>query len=328
MMVTGLLRAVAYLGHEAIKFQYDERLPSNLDAVIVLGPFGTMSPLIKQIAACPKADRPLLVFMMTEQLPNPGLPEWWRYAGGVVRSRLDRMAYRDNGGGQWQPRRWLKRLSSSSQRYRYYGDLLWMKKQGILSILTLSSPWTADFLRARGFDPMILPPSVIQGEDLKMERDIPVLWLGKTGSTRRAKVLNQIRSELKERGVDMMVIDGVENPYAFGEQRTVLLNRTKIVLNILREKWDDNSMRYILAAPCRALIVTEPTLPHSPFLPGVHRVEAPLPQLADTICYYLAHEEERLAITDRAYQLIMQESGLDKMKAILARVRALGQDVN
>jgi hypothetical protein len=154
------------------------------------------------------------------------------------------------------------------------------------------------------------------------------LWLGKTGSTRRARLLKQIRSELKERGVDMMVIDGVENPYVFGEQRTVLLNRTKIMLNVLREKWDDNSMRFILAAPCRTLIVTEPTLRHSPFLPGVHLVEAPLPQLADMICHYLTHEEERLQITDRAYQLVTQESGLDKMRMILERVCAMRRKAN
>jgi hypothetical protein len=325
MMVTGILRAVVYLDHEAVKFHYDARLPSGLDAVIICGPFGTMAPLIKQLAACPKSQRPLLVYIMTEQLPNPSLPEWWRRASGAIRSRLDRLAYQEDESGQWKQHPWLKHLASSSQRYRYYGDLLWMKRQGILSVLALSSLWTADFLRARGFDPMILPPSVIQGEDLKLERDIPVLWLGKTGSSRRANILKQIRSDLKARGVDMMVIDGVENPYVFGDQRTILLNRAKIVLNVLREKWDDNSMRYVLAAPCRALIVTEPTLCHSPFLPGVHLVEAPLPQLADTICHYLTHEEERLQITERAYQLIMQESGLDKMRLILERLCAMRQ---
>jgi hypothetical protein len=225
-LVAGIFRTVAYLGHEAVRCQYDERLPSGLDAVIVCGPFGTMAPLLKQLAACPPSTRPILVFMMTEQLPNPGLPEWWRYGSGVARSRLDRLAYQEAKSGRWDLHPWLKPLTLSAQRYRYYGDLHWMKRKGMLSLLTISSLWTADFLRARGFDPLIMPPSVLQGEDLKLERDVPVLWLGKPGSSRRARVLKQIRAELKARGVDLMVIDGVENPYVFGELRTRLLNRS------------------------------------------------------------------------------------------------------
>lgn len=327
-MVTGIFRAVAYLGHEVVKFQYDERMPPNLDAVIVCGPFGTMSPLTKQLAVYTKSERPLLVYIMTEQLPNPSLPEWWRYLGGVIRSRLDRMAYQQADSGKWTVRTWLKPVVLSAQRNRYYGDLHWMKRQGILSLLTISSLWTADYLRERGFEPLVLPPSVLEGEDLKLERDIPVLWLGKTGSSRRARVLNQIRADLRARGVEMKVIDGVENPYVFGNDRTVILNRTKVVLNIMREKWDDNSMRYILAAPCRALIVSEPTLMHSPFLPGIHLVEAPIEKIADTICYYLDHDEERLEITARAFELVTQESGLGKMKLILDRVCAMKHNAN
>jgi hypothetical protein len=327
-MVTGIMRAAKFLGHEAVKFMYDERMPPDLDAVIVCGPFGAMTPLNKQLVACPKPERPLLVYIMTEQLPNPDLPEWWRYLSGSARSLLDRLAYRQEESGRWIIRPWLKPVTSSAKRNRYYGDLFWMKRQGILSLLTISSLWTADYLRARGFDPMLLPPSVLEGEDLKLERDIPVLWLGKTGSNRRARILAQIRADLKTRGVELRVIDGVENPYVFGHKRTILLNRAKIVLNIMREKWDDNSMRYILAAPCRALIVTEPTLPHSPFQPGVHLVEAPVDQMADAICYYLEHEEERLAITDRAYELVTQETGLKKMQMILDRVCAMKQAMN
>ena len=66
-------------------------------------------------------------------------------------------------------------------------------------------------------------------------------------------------------------------------------------------------MRYCLAAPNRALIVTEPTLPHTGFRPGVHLVETPIKQMADTICYYLTHEEERQQFVEQAYQLATTE---------------------
>ena len=128
-------------------------------------------------------------------------------------------------------------------------------------------------------------------DNLELERDIPVLWLGKAGSSRRKSLLHKTRAELRTHGIEMLVIDGVENPYIFGKDRDNLLSRTKIVLNLVRAWWDDNSLRYTLVAPKRALIVTEPTLPHTDFMPGVHLVEAPVNQLADTILYYLNHEE-------------------------------------
>jgi len=176
-------------------------------------------------------------------------------------------------------------------------------------VLAITSRWTADFLRARGFDPIVayLGSHPDWGADLKLERDIPVLWLGKIAADRRRHLLKRIRAELRSRGVEILMIDGVENPYVFGEERTALLNRTKIVLNLLRERWDDNSLRYYLAAPNRALIVTEPTLPHTPFLHGVHLIEAPIEQMADTICYYLSHDEDRRRIVDQAYQLVTTE---------------------
>ncbi len=327
-IVTGISQALAYLGCEVVNFRHEAPLPPSLDAVFVCGPFGSMTPLANQLVALPDSRRPVLVYIMTEQLPNPDLPEWLRSGGGLLRSHIERAAYRQTTSGEWTVRPWLKRPAGVMQRYRYYGDLIWMQREGILSVLALSSIWTTDFLRERGFDPLLLPPSILQGEDLKLERDIPVLWLGKAGSTRRMRLLKRIRAELRTRGVELMMVDGVKNPYVFGKERTALLNRTKIVLNILRQKWDDNSMRYILAAPCRALIVTEPTLPHSSFQPGEHLVETPLEQMADTICHYLTHEEERQRITDRAYQLVTEHSPLDKMKILLERVVALRPDRN
>ena len=60
-----------------------------------------------------------------------------------------------------------------------------------------------------------------------------------------------------------------------------------------------------LAAPNRSLIVSEPVLPHCPsFIAGTHYVSVPVKALAETILYYLNHEEERLRIVHNAYQLV------------------------
>jgi hypothetical protein len=246
---------------------------------------------------------------LSEQLPNPDLPEWLRYVGGVVRSRFERLAYRQRSQDVWEPDPRLHWLTTKAYRFLYFGDLYWLKRQGVLSVLVTGSRVTGDYLRTREFDPVIasLGTHPSYGADLGLERDIPVLWIGKMGTRRRENLLKRIRAELRERDVEMMMIDGGEHPYVFGEERTILLNRTRIVLNVLRKKWDNNALRYYITAPNRAMIITEPTLPHTAFTPGVHLVETPIERMADTICYYLSHEEERRRIADQAYQLATTE---------------------
>lgn len=324
-----LSRTLEELGCETIAFFHSARLPRDLDVVLVCGPFGSLVPLANQLLACPPSRRPLLVLWMTEQLPNPNLPDWVQYVVGSIRSWAERLAFRQRSQGEWQLDPRLRWLTSKAHRFRYYGDLYWLQRQGVLSVLVVASQWTAEFLRARGFDPITAFDGSHPdwGADLELERDIPVLWIGKPGTKRRHRLLRRIRAELRERGVEMLMIDGIEHPYVFGEERTILLNRTKIVVNLLRAKWDDNSMRYVLAAPNRALIVTEPTLPHTPFSPGVHLIETPIEQIADTICYYLSHEEERQRIVDQAYQLVTTDLTMAKaVSQTLERVALIRQN--
>jgi hypothetical protein len=309
-----IVDGVEELGHSATVILPDDRALEGVDAVVAYGPFGSLVPLVNQLLRIPPSQRPLLAMWMTEQFPNPNLPEWLRYSAGSLRSLAERLAFQEKGGRQrfWQSV--LRPITSGFARFRYYGDLFWLQRQGLLSTLAIESPWTADYLRRRGFDPVVTywgsDPS--WWADLQLQRDVPVLWLGKPGTNRRRRLVSRIRQELGRRGIPLLVIDGVEKPYLFGHERTVLLNRTMIVLNIMRTWWDDNTMRYYLAAPNRALIVTEPTLPHSPFLPNLHLVETPIEQMADTIVYYLTHDEERLQIVERAYELVTRELTMHK----------------
>lgn len=314
-----LARILSELGcDDVIHFSFDAKLPEGQDFIIIFGPFSSLVPVVKQLIAYPKSERPSLIFLMTEQLPDPGLPEWFRYGFGRLRSRAERMAYYQRPEGDWRLRKGTRWLTIIGYRYRYYGDLFWMQQEEILTTLSIGSFWTADRLRANGLNPIVLPRSYSPsfGRDLNLERDIPVIWIGKMGSARRRSLVNKIRDQLRSRGVEMLVIDGEENSYVFGEERTVLMNRTKIALNLLRQKWDDNSSRYSLAAANRTLIVTEPTLPHTPFESGVHLVEAPVDQIAETIVYYLSHDEERQHMVDQAYELIRKFSIVDNMKIL------------
>ncbi len=284
------------------------QLPGDVDVVFAYGPLGSLTPLGMQLMACPVAERPLFALFLTEQLPNPHIPELLNYPMAVVRSYFERLVTR------YPTTAWL-RLTAKALRFRYYGDLHWLRRQGILSLLLLESEVTAEYLRRRGFEPhtFSLGSRPDWGTDLNLERDIPVLWLGKVGSHRRELLLHQIRSQLQARGVQMMVVDGIEHPYVFGHKRTVLLNRTQIVLNLVRQPWDCNSLRFYLAAPNKAMMMSEPLLPHVPtIVPGVHYVETPLDGLPDLICYYLSHPEHRQQIATAAYQLVTEELTTDK----------------
>ena len=296
-------------GCQTISFLPDAKLPDGLDVVFALGPFGSLVPIANQLLDCLPSKRPQLVLWMTEQFPDPSLPEWFRYGGGIFRSYIEQLAFRRQDQGDWQIIPQLEWLTTKAHRFRYYGDLFWLQHKNILSVLAIGSQWTAAFLRRRGFDPVTayygFRPDM--GKDLNLERDIPVLWLGKMGTDRRKDVLQHIRASLRDRGVEILVVDGVENPYVFGEERTVLLNRTKITLNLLRQKWDNHSLRYYLASSNRVMVVSEPTFQHIPFVTGEHVVEIPFEQMADTICYFLSHDEERQQIANQAHQLVTTE---------------------
>lgn len=319
--VRNLEDVFAHMGFETTIFPYNTTIPEGLDVIFVRGPYGSLAPLGKQLTATPAHRRPAFVYVMVEPLPHPGLPEWLRRAAGWSRSAVERIAYRQAPDGVWKAVPSFPLSMLKAYRFNYYGDLMWMQREGILTVLGIPSRWNVDFLRQRGFDPLYLPLSIPKDPtvNFRNERDIPVLWLGKPGSGRRARILKRVREDLKQRGVELMVIDGIEHPYVFGKKRDLLLSRTKIVLNILRNWWDDNSMRYVLSMPKGALVVGEPTLPHTAFVPGVHLVQAPIEQIADQICYYLEHEEERLQIVERAYEEITRYSPVDIMHAVFER---------
>jgi hypothetical protein len=312
-------------GHEVVDFVHDASLPAIADAIFAYAPFGSLVPLAQQILARPHGKRPLLAFWLTEPLPDPRLPEWLRGGIGTLRSLGERFAYRQSLDGIWRCDRRSLWFANRAFRYRYYGDLFWLQRAGILSVLAVTSRLVGNFLRTRGFDPVVAYVGSHPDwyDNLELDRDIPVLWLGKIVSKRRRRLLDTVRQGLHTRGIDMHVVDGVENPYVFGRERNILLNRTVITLNLLREEYDDNSLRYFLAAPNRALIVSEPTLPHTPFMPNVHLVEAPAERIPDTIAYYLANEQARMKIVEAAYQLTTQcltmENAVDQ---ILQRVLA------
>jgi hypothetical protein len=176
-----ILDTLEELGFKTKNFLFDDKLPENLDVVYCYGPLGSLVPLGNQLQTCPPSRRPSLILSMTEQFFNPRLPERLVYPISVMRSWVERKSYREVAPGKWKPDPLLTWITKKAYRYRYYGDLYWLRQQGILSVLAVGSDWMADFLRERGFDPLLAHGGFhpAYGDDLHLERDIPVLWIGK-----------------------------------------------------------------------------------------------------------------------------------------------------
>ena len=225
-------RVVEHFGCKAIGFQFNEKLPTDLDVVIASGPFGSLVPVVNQILALPVSNRPAFVLMMSEQLPNPHIPEWFRYSFGKFRTLAERIAYQESDSGVWEIVPWLRWLTTKGFRYRYYGDLYWLQREKILTVISTSSLWTAGFLRV-----LVLIHSSCRSATCPIKLTVTnqngmSMYFGWARLAQRAggNFLQKFGLKLKERQIEIMVVDGVERPFIFGKQRTELLNRTKIVL--------------------------------------------------------------------------------------------------
>ena len=309
---------VAHLGHEVVLLSPAGALPPGLDVVLVFGPFGSLAPLMAQLISKPPGRRPLLVWWLTEQLWHPWLPHALARGAAELRSGVERLVMR--AGARSIPPSW-RRLTGRGLRFRYYGDMLWLRRHGLLSVFAVPSQWLAEFLRGRGFE--ITQAFVGSHPSFAAQRstirDIPVLWLGTDGSTRRRRNLERITDQLARRGIELTRVDGLRHPPAYGAERARLLSRSKIVLNLLRHPWDSNMLRFILAAPNRALMISEPLLPHYPVRDGIHLVETPLDAMADAVCRYLDDEAARMRITDQAYRLVTTDLTLARGTEIVMR---------
>ena len=121
------------------RFLYDARLPHDLDVIVVHGPLGSLVPLVNQLFDIAPSSRPVFVLWMTEQLPNPKFPEWFRYAVGTVRSRVERLSFRKDAQEEWRLDPRLRWVTTKMHRFRYYGDLYWLTQLGDCFVLASGS---------------------------------------------------------------------------------------------------------------------------------------------------------------------------------------------
>ncbi len=274
------------------------------DVVWILGNANWFPRLCRQLISAPKVGRPLVVIGHGEPLPLPraaGMP-WprlhWR--------ELAKIVLRD---------------ARATDAYSNYFRLRRLARHGLPDVLVVATVAWREFLAERGIAAHWVPfgydPSY--GHDLGLARDVGVLFLGALDVPRRRRIMRRLRRA----GIGLQAAGSWSDPACWGEPRTLLLNRTKILLNLPRSPGEQCGQRLLLGMANKALVVSEPIYAPAPFVPGRHYVSAGLEEMPAAIRHYLSHDDERERIANEAYRLVTQElTAARSVSQLLALVEA------
>jgi glycosyltransferase involved in cell wall biosynthesis len=145
---------------------------------------------------------------------------------------------------------------------------------------------------------------------MSLKRDVDVLFLGHLHKKRcrRTSILKSVKETLQARGYNLKIVD----KDCFGQERTKLLNRTKILIDIVRMPWEIPGMRLMMAISCGAMVIStgfkgDPF----PYILNKHFVDVDTDQFADTIVYYLQNDSERYKISREAQRFVNEQLTLE-----------------
>ncbi len=295
-------RILQDLGFDARAVREDEAELEPGRILLVGGSPRWFKRMLSRVAALPPEQRPYVVVWNTEGLPMPA-------AAGFPPERLTmrevaKILLRDRRiNDQYSNARYLRRVG----------------REGIITVLAVVSEAHQAYLAEHGvvdtqFVPIGNHPTY--GRLLELERDIPVVFLGEHGVRRRRKILERLRRD----GLDVLAL-GSSSPTkgTWGEARTELLNRTKILLNLPRYP-GHLSDRIMMGMATGAMVVSEPVYLPAPFEPGVHYIESEVDRMADTVRSYLADEEARRRISEAGYTFL---NGLHTYDDVFAQLMEL-----
>jgi len=297
------------MGHSPVPFLSTMAVPPEVEIVLTFAPWGRLWPLLDQIGHIPFSKQPTLLHWNLENPADLAIPWPILYAVARFRSWVDRLndarSQRLRSLVQRGP---LSQVNGRMTKFRYVGEYYHASRMGLLPALAETSLMFAKFYTLHGLPTVYVPWGTASTwyQTLDLDRDIDVLWIGKRRTQRRSNNIDRVRRRLEHEGYVMHVADGVEHPLVYGDERTRLINRSKITVNVM-QNWYDNSfhMRFHMVAGNRSLVVSEHLPPHyREYIPGTHYVSADVGDVPDTIVHYLRHDDQRIQIAENAYQLV------------------------
>ena len=139
-------------------------------------------------------------------------------------------------------------------------------------------------------------------------RDIDVLFFGHV-SSRRRWLLNKIDAALRQAGYKLKVIERD----CYGDDRTAILNRSKIVLNLHKFPWEFAGQRLLMAMSCRALVVSEWAPDTTPYRHAEHMFTARDEELPEILVTLLRDQNRREAVAEAGYQFATTELPIERL---------------
>jgi glycosyl transferase family 1 len=258
---------------------------------------------VRSLLSTPLQHRPATVLWHVEPLPLPHAAAR-RWPRPTVRE-LAKIVLRD---------------ARASDVYSNVWNLRRLHAHGLPDVLAVSTYERAAFLAERDIDAVVAPMGYEEadGRDLGLERDIDVLLLGTTTIARRKRAVKQLRRA----GVSVLAVGDYRNPAYFGESRTKLVNRAKIMLSVARFPGTLAGKRFVTSMACKALVVSDPVFDPRPYVPERHFVQGELDELPALIERYLFDDAARGEITERAHAFVTREltmrSIVDSLAATVA----------
>ncbi len=283
----------------------------KLDFLVTYGPMQSMAWVVHRLSRM--RNLPPLFVWFTEQAPQPTLPAFAVHSAARVRYAFESCLLRSRGN-----HRFASALFSHGGRLLVLGEMLELRRQGFLGLIGVFTETNKSFLQRHGLPAMVLPMGYHRsfGENLGLDRDIDVVFLGSTRDRRRKLIVSKLREEFVKRGIKFVIKDGSQEcGYVWGKERASLLNRTKLVLNVMRQPWDDPVFRLLLTAPNKAMLLSEELLATSmgPFCAGEHFAMAGLSEMVDITEYYLNRTDQRQRIAERAYEFVTRTLTIGNM---------------
>jgi hypothetical protein len=296
----GIASAFREIGHEVAADR--EEFDPTVDAVLIPNQPTFYPHALEQLRALGHR-RPRVVAWMSEPLVPPrasGLP-WPRR----THREWIKLALRD------------KRVIDARSNERRTIALV---REGLVDAVATTTLARVERFAEAGLETTWVPQGIAphMHADLGLERDIPVLFLGAMDVPRR----RVLAWRLRRAGVDLTAVGDWKDPRYWGDQRTRLMNRAVITLNLNRFRGNFADTRFNLAAANRSLIVSEPVYRPDPYVAGETYVEAEPGDLPAVLERWLSDDAARQRMVSAAYETVTTQLPRERQIAALCALLA------